>query len=699
MTFTELAVRYRSIGKPKKVTFIFCADHGVSEMNVSAYPKSTTASMVKNYLVAQGGAANAFANFTRSELVVVDVGVDADISKIPGLVDRKIARGTKNFTKGAAMTLAQAKKSIQVGKDLANKAIQAGCNCFLIGEMGISNTTAAAAITSTFLRLHPRKVTGRGSNISDDRLKNKIKIVKQALEVNKPNPDDALDVLAKVGGFEFGAMAGVILAAARKNCVVILDGFNSTAAALIADAINPDVTKKLIASSVSREIGHTRALDFLSVYPIFNLDLALGEAIASSITSKSLDSIVYTYVCDPDDDFDGDIEELKDDDTDGAEIISNLLEKVGLPDVPDFDNLNDIEDYIEDTFGESIQIEEVDLDFQLSNESRLESFTPPFSAQDFNVPRSYPMLVRVMGGENDESVAATDKTFNFYLETMPKLHAKAMNACKEYIDHLTKPLGSLGVLEEIAIQFAGIANENIPANKLRHAAFALTGSENRPNFPHDSYQPFLIPGQRRNVSMDFSLTARTFGAKLFLGVIDENADPTVAFNFGRNLAEEITFSIPIIAITDLSDWRIDKMEERFAITLLDDEGELKVAPEEFLNHVPKQFRNLTSALIGAIVAAAHNSTLVVIDCGVVEIIARYLEKICPEIKPYLLYAGKLLNVKLTPELKIGLDGEVACMGVEIVEAALTALNEMKTFSETDVEIAVDGKGAKLQKGN
>ena len=276
MTFTEMAVRYRNIGKPKKCTFIFCADHGVSEMNVSAYPKSTTASMVKNYLINQGGAANAFANFTRSELVVVDVGVDADLSKVPGLVNRKIARGTKNFTEGAAMTLAQAKKSIQIGKDLAEKAIEAGCNCFLIGEMGISNTTAAAAITSTFLNVHPRKVTGRGSNISDKKLKEKIKVVKKALEVNKPNPDDALDVLAKVGGFEFGAMAGVILAAAKKNCIVILDGFNSTAAALIADAINPEVTKKLIASHRGREIGHLLALEFLGLYPIFKLDLALA---------------------------------------------------------------------------------------------------------------------------------------------------------------------------------------------------------------------------------------------------------------------------------------------------------------------------------------------------------------------------------------------------------------------------------------
>lgn len=688
MTFTEMASLYRSIGKTKKCTFIFCADHGVAEMNVSAYPKSTTASMVKNYLLNQGGAANAFAKFAHSELVIVDVGVDADISKLPGLVDRKIARGTKNFTKGAAMTRAQAKQAIKVGKDLANQAIKAGCNCFLIGEMGISNTTSAAAMTSTFLQLPPRKVTGRGSNISDEKLKHKIKIIKQALEVNKPNPDDAIDVLSKVGGFEFGAMAGVILAAAKKNCVVFLDGFNSTAAALIADAINPGVCKHLIASHVGREIGHAPALVFLRLFPMFKLDLALGEAIGSSIAARVLDSLVYTWICGPEDDFDGDLSDYQENEPDGTEIISDLLEKVGLPEAAQFDNFDDIENYFEENFGENFHIEEVDVDFQLSVESRLESFEPPFSAQQFNIPRSYPMMVRIMGGENDEPVAATDKTFNFYLQTMPKLHYKAMDACREYLDKLTKPRGSLGLLEDIAIQFAGITNENIPSNSLRHAALAFTGMENKPNFPSDTFRP-PRQGQRRNVSMEFSLTARTFGAKLFTGVVDAEQDPTVAFSFGRNLAEEISFSMPIIALTALSDWQLDKLEEKFAEELLTAGGELKVPPEEFLNHIPKEYRCLTSALIGAMVAAAHNATLLVIDDGIVEIIARYLEKICPEIKPFLLYATRLLGFELKSGVRIGFDSEVACMGMEIVEAALTALNEMTTFEEAKVEVAID----------
>jgi len=688
MTFTEISVLYRSIGKTKKCTFIFCADHGVAEMNVSAYPKATTASMVKNYLLSEGGAANAFAKFVGSELAIVDVGVDADLSKVRGLIDRKIARGTKNFTQGAAMTREQAKQSIKVGKDLANQAIEAGCNCFFIGEMGISNTTSAAAITSAFLQIHPRKVTGRGSNISDDKLKHKLKVVKQALAVNNPNPDDAIDVLSKVGGFEFGAMAGVILAAAKKKCVVVLDGFNSTAAALIADAIDPACHKRLIASHVGREIGHEKALDFLHLVPVFKLDLALGEAVGASIVAKILDSVVYTWVCAPEDDFEGDIEALQEDEPSGVEIISDLLDKVGLPEAAQFDNFDEIEDYLEENFGESFQIEEVDVDFQLSNESRLESFDSPFSAQKFNIPRSYPMMVRIMGGENDDPVAATDKTFNFYLKTMPKLHYKAMDACKEYLDSLTKPVGSLGLLEDIAVQFAGITNENIPANKLRHAALAFTDIINKPNFPSDSFKP-TPAGERRNVTMDFSMTARTFGAKLFAGIVDAKQDPTVAFSFGRNLAEEISFSIPIIALTVLGDWQLDKLDEKFSQRLLTEDGGLKVEPEEFLQCVPEEYRCLTSALIGAMVAAAHNSTLLVIDCGVTEIVARYLEKLCPEIKPFLLYATRLLNFQLKPGMKLGFDIEVACMAMEVVEGALTALNEMKTFDETKVDVAID----------
>lgn len=690
MTFTNIAALYRSIGKTKKCTFIFCADHGVAEMNVSAYPQKTTADMVKNYLTDQGGAANAFANFVKSELAIVDVGVNADLSNIPGLIDKKIAYGTKNIAEGPAMTKAQARQSIRIGSELAKKAIKAGCNVFLLGEMGVANTTAAAAITAAILEKDPEKVTGRGSNISDEQYKNKIEIVRQALNKNKPDPDDVTDVLAKVGGFEFGAMAGVMLTAARNNCLVILDGFNTAAAALIASGlVDKAEVDYMIASHVGREPGHAAILKYLLLKPMFKLDLALSEAIGSSIAARILDRLVYIFVCDADDDFDGDVSAFRMNEEDESAMLTEMLEQMGLTDLPDFESFEDVEEYLEKNFGDAVQINSVDVDFQLSDDQRLEPFDPPFSVNDFNIPRSYPMMVKVMRDEPEEQIAATDKTFNFYLETMPKLHYKAMDACKEYLNSLTKPEDSLGLLEDIAVQVAGITNERMPSNKLRHAALGFTSSDNTPSSNIESYKPFR-KNKRRQVVMDFSMTARTFAMKLFAGVVDDKADPTVAFNFGRNLAEEISFSIPIIAMTDLNDWQFDKLEEKFNAALLTETGELKVAPEEFLNHVPKKYRCLTSAIIGAIVAAAHNSTLIVIDCGAIEIIARYLEKICPQIRPFLLYATKLINHDFSNiNKKIGLDGEVACMGAEIVEAALTALNEMKTFDDTGVGTAIE----------
>ena len=674
MTFTHIAELYRSVGKSKKCTFIFCADHGVAKENVSAYPQATTASMVRNYLVEGGAAANAFAKFAYSELYIVDVGVDADISNLPGLVDRKISRGTKNIAEEAAMTLEDAMKSVRIGKKLAEEAIAAGCNCFLIGEMGIGNTTAAAAMTAAYLDLPPEEVTGRGSNISDEKFARKIEIVRRALKVNKPNSKSLLDVLAQVGGYEFGAMAGVIIAAYHHNCVVVLDGFNTAVAALVAEEILPRSVECLIASHVGREVGHKVILNHLGLTPIFKLDLALGEAIGSSIAARILDNLIYIFVCGPDADFEGEFVEEN-------APLENFKKQLGLD---GFEGLDSIED-VQELLGDEIQIEEIPLDFHVS-EHRMESIELPFSTQTLNIPRSYPMAVRVMGEEEEELIAATDRTFNFYLQTMPRLHDRPMNNCRSLLDSLTKPKASLGYLEEIAIQVAGIANEDRPTNKLRHAALAFTNSENCPSVTDPNYDP-KAKGARRDISMDFSATTRTFGMKIFLGVVDPAENLNVAFNFGRNLAEEITFDTPIIAITDLSNLLEDKLADKFTAALLDND-KLKYPPEEFLQHVPKNYQCMTSAIIGALVAAAHNSTLIVVDTGAIEIITRYLEKICPQIRPFILHSTHLIEYQEEDGNPTGFDGESACIGVEIVEAALTAINEMKTFDETGVAKAL-----------
>ena len=667
MTFTHVAELYRSIGKSKKCTFIFCADHGVAKENVSAYPQATTADMVRNYLIEDGAAAN---------LYVVDVGVDADIANLPGLVDRKISRGTKNIAEEPAMTFEQAMQSVRIGKKLAEEAIAAGCNCFLIGEMGIGNTTTAAAMTAAYLNLPPEEVTGRGSNIDDEKFAHKVETVRRALEVNKPNRKSLLDVLTAVGGYEFGAMAGVIIAAYHHECVVVLDGFNTAVAALVAEEILPQSTECLIASHIGREVGHKKILEHLHLTPMFNLDLALGEAIGSSIAARILDNLVYIFVCGPDADFDG---ELVEEDSE-FELFKKQL---GLDGVEGLDSIEDVQEL----FGDEVQIEEIPLDFHVS-EHRMESIELPFSTQTLNIPRSYPMAVHVMGAEGDEVIAATDRTFNFYLRTMPRLHDRPMNNCRDILDSLTKPKGSLGHLEEIAIQVAGIANEDRPTNKLRHAALAFTNLENCPSIiDPDNYDP-KAKGARRDISMDFSATTRTFGMKIFLGVVNPDENLNVAFNFGRNLAEEITFETPIIAITALSNLIEEKLADKFAKALLTKKGKLRYKPENFLQHVPKNYQCVTSAIIGSLVAAAHNSTLIVVDRGAADIIARYLEKICPEVRPFILHAEQLIIYRNDDGEPTGFDGEAACIGVEIVEAALTALNEMKTFEETGVKKAI-----------
>ncbi len=231
-----------TLEKPKKCTLICCADHGVAEMQVSAYPPETTAQMTANYLLAKGAVANALANFARSDLYVADLGIKAPLPPLPTLIDRKIAHGTKNSAKGAAMTREEALRSLAVGIRLAHHFTAQGYRCFLPGEMGISNTTASAAITACLCRLTPAKATGRGTNISDERLKTKIEVVRQILAVNRPDANNGVDVLQKVGGFELGCIAGLILGAASKRVIVILDGFNTGAAALIAQALSPAVT-------------------------------------------------------------------------------------------------------------------------------------------------------------------------------------------------------------------------------------------------------------------------------------------------------------------------------------------------------------------------------------------------------------------------------------------------------------------------
>lgn len=281
---------------PQTRVVISCADHGVAAESVSAYPPETTLNMMCNYLIARGGAANAAANYAGADLIVADLGVNTESTDIPGLRHHSIARGTMNMTKGPAMTRAQAIASIETGIALANECADAGDRCILPGEMGISNTTSSAAIVASFLGLIPEEVTGRGANISDERLAHKVEIVRHALEINLPNPHDGLDVLSKVGGFELGCIAGLILGSAARGMLVILDGANTTSAALVAHALAPSCTHYLLASHASlTEHSHPHALRHLGLTPMLRLDIRLSEAAGSSIALRMLGHMLNVW--------------------------------------------------------------------------------------------------------------------------------------------------------------------------------------------------------------------------------------------------------------------------------------------------------------------------------------------------------------------------------------------------------------------
>lgn len=280
---------------PKKMMILAAADHGVARHQLSAYPVETTVEMTKNYLISKGAGANALAHYAGADMTVIDAGINADMSGVPGLLDRKIAYGTQDFSEGPAMTRAQAIQAIEAGIEVAGDVIARGYRLLSVGEMGISNTTSAAAIIGAFGGWDALQVTGRGTNISDERLARKQKIVAKALTVNRPDKTDGIDVLAKVGGFEFGVISGVILAAAAHHALVIIDGFNTTACAHIAKAIAPASRHYVMASHLSAEKAHCMALEALQTEAYVDLGLRLGEASGASVQMRMLEHALAIY--------------------------------------------------------------------------------------------------------------------------------------------------------------------------------------------------------------------------------------------------------------------------------------------------------------------------------------------------------------------------------------------------------------------
>ena len=670
---------YKKFGGIRNCTIICCADHGVAEENVSAYPKSTTEQMVRNYLVSQGAAANAFANFAHSELIIVDVGVDADLSDLDNIVNKKIARGTRNIVKDMAMTPEQALDSIKIGSEIVKTAAEAGFNCFLPGEMGIANTTSSAAIASLMLNISPEKVTGRGTNISDERFSHKLEVVKKAVDLHKKfffSKEDktnyrAVEILSKVGGFEIGCMAGIIIGAWQTHSIAIIDGFNTAVAALIATRFIPECRSSIIASQIAREPGHKFVLDALDLDPMLNLNLALGEAIGSSIASRILYKFAAANTCfenyddniDDDNEFDDDDDDEKDDE--------------------EFD-FNDYEIEFDDDDDDD---EDVDVTLNIYDGSGGDNRFSESYDDEFLID------FKKMNGDN---IAVTDRTFNFYLNTMPRIDKNSMERCKKRIDNLSKPYGSLGLLEEIVIQIAGISTDEMPNGNLNTNIICFTDKVDDFEEYEECYENDEEPDVN-NALLDVSDTAEVFDVDVTFSLINNDEDSTAAFDFGRITAEDVSFKVPVIGISIISmsgdpSEGIEDISVDFEETLLTEDGKLKYKAEEFLKYVPKNRRNLVSAVIGAIIAAAHNSSLVIVDDGAVDIIARYLKQLCPDVQPYILQASKLIaHDKFDRDDE--LDGEAICIAVEVVRAALYTINEMKSFKDTGVDYAIDGIGS------
>jgi nicotinate-nucleotide--dimethylbenzimidazole phosphoribosyltransferase len=274
--------------------FTLAADHGVTAEGVSAYPKEVTRQMVLNFL-AGGAAINVLCRHCDVEVIVVDIGVDSAFDDANGLVKRKVARGTQNLARGPAMSEGECEAALNVGVELAGLAHRQGRSLIGTGEMGIGNTTAAAAIASVLTGRPVADVTGRGTGLDQAGIEHKVRVIERALVVNHPIASAPRDMLSKVGGFEIAGLAGLILGAAAHRIAVVVDGFISTAAAAVARALQPKVSDFLFAAHRSSEPGHQALLEFIGQEPLLDLGMRLGEGTGAALAMTLIGAAVRIY--------------------------------------------------------------------------------------------------------------------------------------------------------------------------------------------------------------------------------------------------------------------------------------------------------------------------------------------------------------------------------------------------------------------
>lgn len=291
----ELAVKIAGIQNSPELSvdqrccLVFAADHGVAEEGVSATPQKVTAIQSINLLNGHTAAA-AIANSVHCDMKVIDVGVHAELDD-PRIIAQKIRWGTRNMVQEPAMTRDEAERSIKIGREVAHQVIESGNRIILLGELGIANTTAAAAILAARYDIKPAGIVGYGSNITEVRRQHKIKVVAQALKRWHPANDDAMTILQTVGGYEIGAKIGAMIGAAEMGVPVILDGFISYAALSLAELLTPKINQYVITSHASMENGTALAIDYLNIEPLLDLHLAVGEGTGALLVLPLIDAI------------------------------------------------------------------------------------------------------------------------------------------------------------------------------------------------------------------------------------------------------------------------------------------------------------------------------------------------------------------------------------------------------------------------
>ncbi|VAX15998.1 Nicotinate-nucleotide--dimethylbenzimidazole phosphoribosyltransferase [hydrothermal vent metagenome] len=273
----------------RKTIVTMAGDHKVTEEGISLYPAEVTPQMIGNF-VNGGAGVNALSSLTGAKVVVVDMGVNADLSAMGDtIIHKKIGMGAANIAKGPAMSREDAVKSIEAGIEIATD-LAGSTDVFGAGDMGIGNTTPSSAIIAVITGSDPADITGRGTGLDDDQLKHKIEVIRTVLKVNKPDISDGVDILAKLGGFEIGGIAGLILGAASMRKPILIDGFISTAGALIAKAIEPKSHDYMISSHLSVEPGHSAMLKALGGAPLLDMNMRLGEGSGAALALCLVDA-------------------------------------------------------------------------------------------------------------------------------------------------------------------------------------------------------------------------------------------------------------------------------------------------------------------------------------------------------------------------------------------------------------------------